>query len=132
MKENAHSFRVPDKPADGQTSKKMFGKLNSLTRTLTGTSVDVPDNNGEHVGTENGSELPKSDSSHSIDIANSRLLWVVDPRPEYSPEYHNFTLYSMFLNQLDDDLKGKLAPTDSRLRPDVRLLEEGDIGKVLW
>lgn len=133
MKENAHSFRVPDKPADaghGQTSKRMFGKLNSLTRSLTGTSVDMPEINGEHELAENGSELPKSDSSHSLDIPNSRILWVVDARPEYSAEYYNFTLYTMFLNQLDEDLKVKLPPTDSRLRPDVRHLEEGDIGKI--
>jgi hypothetical protein len=126
MKENAQSFRVPDEPGQGQPAKnKMFGKLNSLTRTLTGSS-DVPDN-AEQEGTENGSEIPKSDSSHSLDIPNSKLLWVVDPRPLYSAEYYNFTLYSMFLNQLDESTRERLAPTDSRLRPDVRCLEEGDI-----
>lgn len=33
----------------------------------------------------------------------------------------------MSLNELDRELKGQLCPTDSRLRPDVRLLEQGDI-----
>lgn len=33
----------------------------------------------------------------------------------------------MSLNELERDMKGQLCPTDSRLRPDVRLLEQGDI-----
>lgn len=33
----------------------------------------------------------------------------------------------MSLNELESDMKGQLCPTDSRLRPDVRLLEQGDI-----
>lgn len=138
MKENAQSFRVPDKPAEASPahgSKKMFSKLNSLTRQFTGTSLDVPDNQdsdgfeGQNGGNGGNGELPKSDSSHSLDIPNSTLLWVVDPRPEYSADYYNFTLYSMCLNQITDDLKPKLPPTDSRLRPDVKLLEDGDLGE---
>lgn len=38
----------------------------------------------------------------------------------------------MSLNELNDDLKAKLPSTDSRLRPDVRKLEEGDIGKTMF
>lgn len=33
----------------------------------------------------------------------------------------------MSLNEVERDMKGQLCPTDSRLRPDVRLLEQGDI-----
>lgn len=33
----------------------------------------------------------------------------------------------MSLNELERDMKGQLCPTDSRLRPDVRMLEQGDI-----
>lgn len=33
----------------------------------------------------------------------------------------------MSLNELERDMKGQLCPTDSRLRPDIRLLEQGDI-----
>lgn len=35
----------------------------------------------------------------------------------------------MSLNELTDDMKEKLPPTDSRFRPDVRELEEGRISK---
>ncbi|EEC02588.1 oxysterol-binding protein 1A, putative [Ixodes scapularis] len=31
-------------------------------------------------------EIPKSDSTYSLDIPNSRLLWQATPRPDYSPE----------------------------------------------
>ena len=34
----------------------------------------------------------------------------------------------MMLNECRDDVKAKLAPTDSRLRPDMRHLEQGNLG----
>ena len=37
----------------------------------------------------------------------------------------------MCLNELHDDMLHTLPPTDSRLRPDVRILEEGNIGKIV-
>lgn len=33
----------------------------------------------------------------------------------------------MSLNELDSDMERCLCPTDSRLRPDIRKLEQGDI-----
>ncbi|KAJ0182272.1 hypothetical protein K1T71_001641 [Dendrolimus kikuchii] len=42
-------------------------------------------------------------------------------------DYYQFTEFAMSLNELEPDMKGQLCPTDSRLRPDVRLLEQGDI-----
>jgi len=38
-----------------------------------------------------------------------------------------FTSFSIQLNNLPEALKGKIAPTDSRLRPDQRALEHGDL-----
>ena len=35
----------------------------------------------------------------------------------------------MNLNDVDVELKSKLCPTDSRLRPDIRLMEEGQIDR---
>ena len=37
-------------------------------------------------------------------------------------------MYAMMLNELCDEDKAKLPPTDSRLRPDINRLEEGDLG----
>ena len=37
----------------------------------------------------------------------------------------------MMLNELNDQQTSTLPPTDSRLRPDMRKMEHGDIGKSL-
>lgn len=50
------------------------------------------------------------------------LLWQVNPRP---PRPFNLTLFSISLNALQPHLKRWLAPTDTRLRPDQRDMEEG-------
>lgn len=34
----------------------------------------------------------------------------------------------MALNELEPSMAGVIAPTDSRLRPDIRAMETGDIG----
>ena len=44
-------------------------------------------------------------------------------------QYYNFTLFAMMLNELNDKLTSSLPPTDSRLRPDIRKMESGDIGE---
>lgn len=36
----------------------------------------------------------------------------------------------MQLNELDKSMEGVIPPTDSRLRPDIRAMENGDIGRV--
>jgi hypothetical protein len=136
MKSHAQRFRVPDKPSNvtPSTPRKMMSKLNSLTRQLTG-SVDQQDDNAEPTSLPDScinGEIPKSDSSHSLDIPNSRILWQANPRPEYSSQYYNFTLFSMSLNQLNDKLAKLLPPTDSRFRPDVRKLEDGDLGLTFY
>ncbi|XP_035229023.1 oxysterol-binding protein-related protein 2-like isoform X1 [Stegodyphus dumicola] len=74
------------------------------------------------VNFDTGEKIEGIDSNDS-----SYLLWEVDPRPDYSSEYYNFTLFAMSLNELAEELKDELPPTDSRLRPDIRKLEEGDI-----
>lgn len=43
--------------------------------------------------------------------------------------YH-FTYFTLQLNFLPPQLVGKLPPTDSRLRPDQRALECGDLVKA--
>ena len=43
-------------------------------------------------------------------------------------QYYSFTRFAFMLNELNDEIKDKIAPTDSRFRPDMRKMEEGDIG----
>lgn len=44
-------------------------------------------------------------------------------------QFYQFTYFAMSLNEIPPDIKPPktLCPTDSRLRPDVRKLESGDI-----
>ena len=60
-------------------------------------------------------------------LPSAFCLWKADPRPEHSELYYNFTLFAMMLNELDPDQTSHLPPTDSRLRPDIRCLENGDL-----
>ncbi|KAJ7706447.1 hypothetical protein B0H17DRAFT_1037251 [Mycena rosella] len=63
--------------------------------------------------------------SQTIDSSNFRILWRVAPYPKDTHEYYGFTSFGITLNEMTSDLEGKLPPTDSRCRPDVRALEEG-------
>lgn len=44
---------------------------------------------------------------------------------------YNFTNFAMSLNELQPGMEAILAPTDCRLRPDIRAMENGDISKFL-
>ncbi|KAL5606688.1 hypothetical protein BROUX41_003084 [Berkeleyomyces rouxiae] len=52
------------------------------------------------------------------------LIWKANPRPTGIP--FNLTPFVLTFNHIDDQLKPWLAPTDSRLRPDQRAMEEGE------
>ncbi|XP_004349793.2 hypothetical protein CAOG_01273 [Capsaspora owczarzaki ATCC 30864] len=55
----------------------------------------------------------------------AKRLWVRNPLPEISSKMYNMTTYAMALNEVDSELAKSVAPTDSRLRPDQRALENG-------
>ena len=46
------------------------------------------------------------------------------------PCRHNFPLWTTHLNDLTPEIRGKLPPTDDRLRPDMRLFEHGFYDEV--
>jgi len=52
------------------------------------------------------------------------LVWKANPRPSDIP--FNLTPFVLTFNHIDDQLRPWLAPTDSRLRPDQRAMEEGE------
>ncbi|GAV76220.1 PH domain-containing protein/Oxysterol_BP domain-containing protein [Cephalotus follicularis] len=58
-------------------------------------------------------------------FSQARLLWKRS-KPPYFSTRHNFTRFAITLNELTPGLKEKLPPTDSRLRPDQRYLENGE------
>lgn len=63
----------------------------------------------------------------ALDPSHLRVLWRISPFPKQALDYYGFTAYGITLNEITSDLEGKLPPTDSRLRPDVRALEEGNV-----
>jgi oxysterol-binding protein 1 len=52
--------------------------------------------------------------------------WIKDPYPENCLFMYGFSRHGIQLNYLTDTLAAIIAPTDSRLRPDQRALENGD------
>ncbi|KAG6496460.1 hypothetical protein ZIOFF_044327 [Zingiber officinale] len=57
-------------------------------------------------------------------LSEAHLLWKRS-RPPSCPTRYNLTRFAITLNELTPGLKEKLPPTDSRLRPDQRCLENG-------
>lgn len=42
---------------------------------------------------------------------------------------YNFTSFAMTLNELEPGMERLLPPTDCRLRPDIKAMEDGDVGR---
>ncbi|XP_035214822.1 oxysterol-binding protein-related protein 3-like isoform X2 [Stegodyphus dumicola] len=56
-----------------------------------------------------------------------KCIWRPGTMPEDYELYYGFTRFAIELNELDPELEKLLPPTDTRFRPDQRLLEEGNI-----
>ncbi|PIO39184.1 hypothetical protein AB205_0183780 [Aquarana catesbeiana] len=54
-------------------------------------------------------------------------IWRANPMPKDSELYYGFTKNALQLNEFDPKTKSLLPCTDSRFRPDQRLLEEGNV-----
>ena len=63
----------------------------------------------------------------NLTTLESFKLWEALPRPSNSSNYFNFSLMTLQLNFLSESMSKKLPPSDSRLRNDIRLLENGDL-----
>ncbi|KAF2812066.1 oxysterol binding protein 1 [Mytilinidion resinicola] len=59
-----------------------------------------------------------------------RTLWSVGSLVENPTQHYGFTTFAASLNQVTEIEKGKLPVTDSRLRPDQRAAEEGDLDRA--
>uniref|UniRef100_A0AAY5F4L6 Oxysterol-binding protein n=1 Tax=Electrophorus electricus TaxID=8005 RepID=A0AAY5F4L6_ELEEL len=77
-------------------------------------------------GTDDADEMPDVEDTVTM-IPGSTLLWRIAPRPTHSAQMYNFTSFAMTLNELEPGMEGVIAPTDCRLRPDIRAMENGDI-----
>ncbi|XP_026553192.1 oxysterol-binding protein-related protein 2 isoform X2 [Pseudonaja textilis] len=63
-------------------------------------------------------------------IPGSKLLWRISSRPSNSSQMYNFTSFAVTLNELEKGMEDILAPTDCRLRPDIRHMENGEIDQA--
>lgn len=144
LKENPNKFKrhdgskSPQGESPAHTPRKVFSKLNSL-KMSSFRSLSIQDDHEVPPPSHDKSpepetvemHIPKSQSVYSLEIPNSETLWSVDPRPEHSANYFSFTNFAMSLNEIEPHMKD-LCLTDSRLRPDIRRLENGDIdGAIL-
>ncbi|CAI2349096.1 unnamed protein product [Caenorhabditis sp. 36 PRJEB53466] len=71
------------------------------------------------VSSWNGNaEKPKVE----VDETTLRRIWTARPLPKNAEKMHNFTKFAIELNEPE----AGVAPTDSRLRPDQRMMENGE------
>uniref|UniRef100_A0A8C5GMX3 Oxysterol-binding protein n=1 Tax=Gouania willdenowi TaxID=441366 RepID=A0A8C5GMX3_GOUWI len=61
------------------------------------------------------------------DPPSAKCIWRANAMPVDPERYYGFTKFAIELNELDPALKLLLPPTDTRLRVDQRLLEEGQL-----
>ncbi|KAM3605070.1 uncharacterized protein V6R79_020099 [Siganus canaliculatus] len=76
---------------------------------------------------EEPEEMPPPDAETVQVIPGSELIWKITPRPENSAKFYAFSTFAMQLNELEKSMEGVIPPTDCRLRPDIRAMENGDI-----
>ncbi|CAG9131188.1 unnamed protein product [Plutella xylostella] len=68
-----------------------------------------------------------SEALHAGEPPANRCLWRHGAMPPEHELYYGFTRFAMELNELEPGMRETLPPTDTRLRPDQRALEEGDV-----
>lgn len=103
--------------ADGRVRVSLGGRWNSrlYARLTPGYEATVEEpKNADTVGVYRGS---------MTDTNKAFLVWQANPRPKDIP--FNLTPFVLTFNHIDDKLEPWLAPTDSRLRPDQRAMEDG-------
>ncbi|KAF5442468.1 hypothetical protein F2P56_035121 [Juglans regia] len=102
---NPHQVHGVVQDRNGKTVATLFGKWDESMYYVIG------DSSGKGKGCES--------------LSDARLLWKRSKPPELLTRY-NLTRFAITLNELTPGLKEKLPPTDSRLRPDQRYLENGE------
>lgn len=106
-----------------------YSYFGGVAKKVTGTITNSSDKvewvlNGTWDSQLEGSRVvgeSKVKGKSSLEVDESRLLWKAHPPYEGSEKFYNFNQFSCELNEEEDDV----APTDTRLRPDQRLMEHG-------
>lgn len=55
------------------------------------------------------------------------VVWQCNSLPAHAADQYGFTTFAMQLNELDPEQTPHLPCTDSRFRPDIRFLEQGNV-----
>ncbi|KAK3032517.1 hypothetical protein RJ639_036432 [Escallonia herrerae] len=102
---NPHQVQGVVQGSNGKTVATLFGKWDESMHYVTG------DYSRKGKGFES--------------LSDAHLLWRRSKPPQF-PTRYNLSRFAITLNELTLGLKEKLPPTDSRLRPDQRCLENGE------
>jgi hypothetical protein len=93
-------------------------------------TVQIVDGGGQQLpqglGGKWTSHLNVSENSHDT----GKTLWKVGPLVDDAAKRYGFTTFAATLNQITTVEEGHIPSTDSRLRPDQRALEDGDVDKA--
>lgn len=103
-----------------KSSGSFFGSSSSSSNEVYGTVTD---------GRRNIRISGRWDDLLMKETENGRLevIWKANAFPPLYKEYYGFTYFALRLNQLLPGQDGTLPPSDTRLRPDQRLLEEARV-----
>ncbi|KAM3321429.1 oxysterol-binding protein-related protein 1B-like [Capsicum chacoense] len=113
--------------SSGYSCKVKFKKQSLMNRNPHQVHGVVQDRSGKTVATVLGKwdeSLHYSNLSMDSGQDMALFLWKKSKPSNFQTKY-NFTHFAITLNELSPDLEEKLPPTDSRLRPDQRFLENG-------
>ncbi|XP_031390508.1 oxysterol-binding protein-related protein 1C isoform X3 [Punica granatum] len=102
---NPHQVHGIIQDKNGKTVATLFGKWDESMHYVKG------DCSGKEKGLDS--------------LSGAHLLWKRCRPPKFITRY-NLSRFAMTLNELTPGLQEKLPPTDSRLRPDQRYLENGE------
>ncbi|KKA29857.1 hypothetical protein TD95_000430, partial [Thielaviopsis punctulata] len=89
-------------------------------------TVDLMDENGSSTGTKITGNWTQSLRLSEKGKAGAEV-WKVGKLVDNAAQTYGMTEFVATLNEITAIEKGKLPPTDTRLRPDQRLAEEGDL-----
>lgn len=103
--------------------KVTFVKAKSWSSTVNEIEGVVTDSEGKVVHTLFGKW---NEAVFQGDPPSATCVWRANPLPTDHEQYYGFTQFAVELNELDSALRPLLPLTDSRFRPDQRLLEEGN------
>jgi len=91
-------------------------------------SIQAFNANGSPYPTSLAGKWTESLALSDIDSAEPpREVWHVGPVVDGAPARYGFTRFAAQLNEVTAIEKDRLPPTDSRLRPDQRMVENGDL-----